>query len=122
MVSNSNARMVFCLCVMDWVGWGAALQDKEASRAASLAIRHLCDASGALMAPYLDNLISLYQRVQASGAAGVGPDGLDIGEDDVLLVRLAKRSWQFHVVLWVRDICACNQIMTSRRLRSAWRA
>ena len=43
--------------------------DKEAADAAALALRHLCDACGAAMAPHLDALMSLYQRIQSAGQA-----------------------------------------------------
>ncbi|CAL8471497.1 g11039 [Coccomyxa elongata] len=46
-----------------------ALMDKEAANAAALALRHLCDACGAAMAPHLDALMALYQRIQSAGQA-----------------------------------------------------
>ena len=53
----------------------AGLLDKEAAKAAALALRHLCDACGAAMAPHLDVLMSLYQRIQSAGEASTSIAG-----------------------------------------------
>ncbi|BDA46876.1 Transportin-3 [Coccomyxa sp. Obi] len=65
-----------------------ALMDKEAANAAALALRHLCDACGAAMAPHLDALMALYQRIQSAGqastsAAALSPPHAAVEEADV---------------------------------------
>lgn len=78
----------------------AALLDKEAAAAAALALRHLCDACGAAMAPHLDVLMALYQRMQspghastsasATGGGGGAPSHAAVEEADAQQVRSAR--------------------------------
>lgn len=69
----------------------AGLTHEDSAAAASLAIRHLCDACGALLGPYMDALMQLYQRIQGAGVAAAssqaGSQGLAMDEEALHNVR-----------------------------------
>ena len=63
----------------------AELADAEVSGAASNALCQLCEECGAQLAPYLETLMALYQRVTSAGQAstsGSGPPS-SLEEDSV---------------------------------------
>ena len=65
----------------------AGLAYEESMPAAALGFKHLCDACKKLLAPSLEALMQLYQRIQPGGdIAGEGasrPEGLAVDEDAV---------------------------------------
>ena len=53
----------------------AELSDAEVSGAASNALCQLCEDCGAKLAPYLETLMALYQRVTSAGQASTSESG-----------------------------------------------
>ena len=53
----------------------AELAEAEVSRAASKALRKLCEECGAKLAPYLESLMALYQRITSAAQASTSGSG-----------------------------------------------
>ena len=70
------------LLIQDWT---SGLSHEESGPAAALAFKHLCDACKSLLAPFMETMMQLYQRIQPGGdAVGEGasrPEGFAIDED-----------------------------------------
>ena len=53
----------------------AELAEAEVSRAASKALRKLCEECGAKLAPYLETFMALYQRITSAAQASTSGSG-----------------------------------------------
>lgn len=67
---------------LDCPSGGAGLGSKDSSGAAAISLRNVCSACGPRLAPYMDALMQLFQRVQTCGAL-TEDNGMLLDEEDV---------------------------------------
>jgi hypothetical protein len=71
----------------------AGLMSHEPAAAAALALRHLCDACREMLGPFVQELLMLYERIQAGGVVRSCNSSANfaLNESEILLVSPSKR-------------------------------
>ena len=99
------------------------LAEPEASSAAALSIRRLCDGcAGLLAAGSMEPLLQLYRQVQGSGDVAANSFDLDLDEDDVQQVggRRRCRGWAAGGLWVLAGMCCCSCCGRWVAWRAAW--